>query len=84
MVARLFRSFRRTAGPITAAGLLQILSNLANDTRRCQRSDKRIVPGRCGDAKGVNTRQEMKRALIITVVLICISDRRWWRSRAIR
>ncbi len=33
----------------------------------------RIASGRCGDAKGVITRQEMKRALIITVVLICIS-----------
>lgn len=33
----------------------------------------RIASGRCGGCKGVITRQEMKRALIITVVLICIS-----------
>ncbi len=36
-------------------------------------SDKPIASGRCGECKGVITRQEMKRMLIITVVLICIS-----------
>lgn len=74
MVARLFRSSGRAAGLITA-GLLQILSNLANDYGDAVKgSDKpdRIGPLR-GMQKGVITRQEMKRALIITVVLICIS-----------
>ncbi|KLT11581.1 1,4-dihydroxy-2-naphthoate octaprenyltransferase [Salmonella enterica subsp. enterica serovar Typhimurium] len=60
---------------LITAGLLQILSNLANDYGDAVKgSDKpdRIGPLR-GMQKGVITRQEMKRALIITVVLICIS-----------
>lgn len=60
---------------LITAGLLQILSNLANDYGDSVRgSDKpdRIGPLR-GIQKGVITRQEMKRALIITVVLVCIS-----------
>ena len=64
----------RPAGIVTA-GLLQILSNLANDYGDAVKgSDKpdRIGPLR-GMQKGVITQQEMKRALIITVVLICLS-----------
>ncbi len=60
---------------LITAGLLQILSNLANDYGDAVKgSDKpdRIGPLR-GMQKGVITQQEMKRALIITVVLICIS-----------
>jgi 1,4-dihydroxy-2-naphthoate octaprenyltransferase len=62
------------AGMITA-GLLQILSNLANDYGDAVKgSDKpdRIGPLR-GMQKGVITQAQMKRALIITVVLICLS-----------
>ncbi len=57
------------------AGLLQILSNLANDYGDAVKgSDKpdRIGPLR-GMQKGVITQAQMKRALIITVVLICLS-----------
>ena len=60
---------------LITAGLLQILSNLANDYGDAVKgSDKpdRIGPLR-GMQKGVITQQEMKRALIITVVLICLS-----------
>ena len=74
MVARSLRSAGRPAGTDTA-GLLQILSNLANDYGDAVKgSDKpdRIGPLR-GMQKGVITQQEMKRALIITVVLICLS-----------
>ncbi|VEC94527.1 1,4-dihydroxy-2-naphthoate octaprenyltransferase [Salmonella enterica subsp. enterica] len=70
---------------ITAGLLPNFIQPRQRLWRRCQGSDKpdRIGPLR-GMQKGVITRQEMKRALIITVVLICISDWRWWRSRAIR
>ncbi|WP_455426241.1 1,4-dihydroxy-2-naphthoate polyprenyltransferase [Dryocola sp. LX212] len=60
---------------LLTAGLLQILSNLANDYGDAVKgSDKedRIGPLR-GMQKGVITQAQMKRALIITVVLICIS-----------
>ncbi len=60
---------------LLTAGLLQILSNLANDYGDAEKgSDK---PGRIGPLrgmqKGVITQQQMKVALIITVVLICLS-----------
>ena len=60
---------------LITAGLLQILSNLANDYGDAVKgSDKpdRIGPLR-GMQKGVITQQQMKRALIVTVVLICLS-----------
>nr|WP_148381708.1 1,4-dihydroxy-2-naphthoate octaprenyltransferase [Pseudenterobacter timonensis] len=60
---------------LITAGLLQILSNLANDYGDAVKgSDKpdRIGPLR-GMQKGVITQAQMKRALIITVVLICLS-----------
>ncbi|MCT4707570.1 1,4-dihydroxy-2-naphthoate polyprenyltransferase [Enterobacteriaceae bacterium H11S18] len=60
---------------LLTAGLLQILSNLANDYGDAIKgSDKedRIGPLR-GMQKGVITQAQMKRALIITVVLICLS-----------
>ncbi|WP_313109513.1 1,4-dihydroxy-2-naphthoate polyprenyltransferase [Atlantibacter sp.] len=60
---------------LLTAGLLQILSNLANDYGDAVKgSDKpdRIGPMR-GMQKGVITQAQMKRALIITVVLICLS-----------
>ncbi|MEW5562410.1 1,4-dihydroxy-2-naphthoate polyprenyltransferase [Enterobacter asburiae] len=60
---------------LVTAGLLQILSNLANDYGDAVKgSDKpdRIGPLR-GMQKGVITQEQMKRALIITVALICIS-----------
>lgn len=60
---------------LLTAGLLQILSNLANDYGDAVKgSDKedRIGPLR-GMQKGVITQAQMKRALIITVVLICIT-----------
>ena len=60
---------------LVTAGLLQILSNLANDYGDAVKgSDKpdRIGPLR-GMQKGVITQAQMKRALIITVVLICLS-----------
>lgn len=59
---------------LITAGLLQILSNLANDYGDAVKgSDKpdRIGPLR-GMQKGVITPQQMKRALIVTVVLICL------------
>ena len=59
---------------LITAGLLQILSNLANDYGDAVKgSDKpdRIGPLR-GMQKGVITPQQMKRALIDTVVLICL------------
>lgn len=59
---------------LITAGLLQILSNLANDYGDAVKgSDKPDRIGPLRGCKGVITRQEMKRALIITVVLICIS-----------
>ncbi len=63
-----------------------ILSNLANDYGgRCQRSDKTDVSGfRQVGMQKASSPGRFKRALIITVVPICISDWRWWRSRAIR
>jgi 1,4-dihydroxy-2-naphthoate octaprenyltransferase len=60
---------------LLTAGLLQILSNLANDYGDAVKgSDKedRIGPLR-GMQKGVITQTQMKKALIITVVLICVS-----------
>lgn len=60
---------------LITAGLLQILSNLANDYGDAVKgSDKpdRIGPLR-GMQKGVITQQQMKRALIVTVVLIRLS-----------
>ncbi|WP_413499624.1 1,4-dihydroxy-2-naphthoate polyprenyltransferase [Buttiauxella gaviniae] len=60
---------------LLTAGLLQILSNLANDYGDAVKgSDKedRIGPLR-GMQKGVITQAQMKKALIITVVLICVS-----------
>ena len=60
---------------LITAGLLQILSNLANDYGDAVKgSDKpdRIGPLR-GMQKGVITQAQMKRALIITVALICLS-----------
>ncbi|MBB1199300.1 1,4-dihydroxy-2-naphthoate polyprenyltransferase [Enterobacteriaceae bacterium 89] len=60
---------------LITAGLLQILSNLANDYGDAVKgSDKpdRIGPLR-GMQKGVITKEQMKRALIVTVVLICLS-----------
>ncbi|WP_312985641.1 1,4-dihydroxy-2-naphthoate polyprenyltransferase [Atlantibacter sp.] len=60
---------------LLTAGLLQILSNLANDYGDAVKgSDKpdRIGPLR-GMQKGVITQAQMKRALIITVMLICLS-----------
>ena len=59
---------------LITAGLLQILSNLANDYGDAVKgSDKpdRIGPLR-GMQKGVITPQQMKRALIVTVALICL------------
>ncbi len=67
--------------PLTAllalitAGLLQILSNLANDYGDAVKgSDKpdRIGPLR-GMQKGMITQAQMKQALIVTVILICLS-----------
>ncbi|WP_308561978.1 1,4-dihydroxy-2-naphthoate polyprenyltransferase [uncultured Klebsiella sp.] len=60
---------------IITAGLLQILSNLANDYGDAVKgSDKpdRIGPLR-GMQKGAITQAQMKRALMLTVVLICLS-----------
>ncbi|HEY2454781.1 MAG TPA: 1,4-dihydroxy-2-naphthoate polyprenyltransferase [Scandinavium sp.] len=60
---------------LVTAGLLQILSNLANDYGDAVKgSDKpdRIGPLR-GMQKGAITQEQMKRALIITVALICLS-----------
>ncbi|VEC01885.1 1,4-dihydroxy-2-naphthoate octaprenyltransferase [Cedecea lapagei] len=60
---------------LLTAGLLQILSNLANDYGDAVKgSDKedRIGPLR-GMQKGIITQAQMKRALVITVVLICLS-----------
>ncbi|MGL5970014.1 MAG: 1,4-dihydroxy-2-naphthoate polyprenyltransferase [Kluyvera sp.] len=60
---------------LITASLLQILSNLANDYGDAVKgSDKpdRIGPLR-GMQKGVITKEQMKRALFITVGLICIS-----------
>ncbi|WP_411901103.1 1,4-dihydroxy-2-naphthoate octaprenyltransferase, partial [Salmonella enterica] len=60
---------------LIAAGLLQILSNLANDYGDAVKGSAkpdRIGPLR-GMQNGVITRQETKRALILTVVLTCIS-----------
>ncbi|WP_071608974.1 1,4-dihydroxy-2-naphthoate polyprenyltransferase [Entomohabitans teleogrylli] len=60
---------------LLTAGLLQILSNLANDYGDAVKgSDKpdRLGPLR-GMQKGAITQTQMKRALIITVALICLS-----------
>lgn len=60
---------------LLTAGLLQILSNLANDYGDAVKgSDKadRIGPLR-GMQKGLITPTQMKRALVITVTLICLS-----------
>ncbi|MFY2739224.1 1,4-dihydroxy-2-naphthoate polyprenyltransferase [Pseudocitrobacter faecalis] len=60
---------------LVTAGLLQILSNLANDYGDAVKgSDKpdRIGPLR-GMQKGAITQPQMKRALMITVALICLS-----------
>ena len=60
---------------LVTAGLLQILSNLANDYGDAVKgSDKpdRLGPLR-GMQKGVITQAQMKKALTITVALICLS-----------
>lgn len=60
---------------LVTAGLLQILSNLANDYGDAVKgSDKpdRIGPLR-GMQKGVITQEQMKKALMVTVGLICLS-----------
>ena len=60
---------------LLTAGLLQILSNLANDYGDAVKgSDKedRIGPLR-GMQKGMITQAQMKRALVVTVVLIAIA-----------
>ncbi|AIR60186.1 1,4-dihydroxy-2-naphthoate octaprenyltransferase [Cedecea neteri] len=60
---------------LLTAGLLQILSNLANDYGDAVKgSDKedRIGPLR-GMQKGMITQAQMRRALVITVILICLS-----------
>lgn len=60
---------------LITAGLLQILSNLANDYGDAVKgSDKpdRIGPLR-GMQKGAITQAQMKRALMVTVTLICLS-----------
>ncbi|EPF12659.1 1,4-dihydroxy-2-naphthoate octaprenyltransferase [Cedecea davisae] len=60
---------------LLTAGLLQILSNLANDYGDAVKgsdTEDRIGPLR-GMQKGVITQAQMKRALVITVVLICLS-----------
>ena len=60
---------------LITAGLLQILSNLANDYGDAVKgSDKpdRLGPLR-GMQKGVITQAQMKKALTITVALICLS-----------
>lgn len=60
---------------LVTAGLLQILSNLANDYGDAVKgSDKpdRIGPLR-GMQKGAITQQQMKRALVITIALTCVS-----------
>lgn len=60
---------------LTTAGLLQILSNLANDYGDAEKgSDKpdRIGPLR-GMQKGAISLAQMKRALILTIALSCIS-----------
>lgn len=60
---------------LITAGLLQILSNLANDYGDVAKgSDKpdRLGPLR-GMQTGIITAQQMKRALIITVMLSCVS-----------
>ncbi|WP_157865618.1 1,4-dihydroxy-2-naphthoate polyprenyltransferase [[Enterobacter] lignolyticus] len=60
---------------LITAGLLQILSNLANDYGDAVKgSDKpdRIGPLR-GMQKGAITQAQMKRALVVTVALICLS-----------
>lgn len=60
---------------LLTAGLLQILSNLANDYGDAVKgSDKedRLGPLR-GMQKGMITQAQMKRALVITVILICLS-----------
>lgn len=60
---------------LITAGLLQILSNLANDYGDALKgSDKpdRIGPLR-GMQKGLITQAQMKKALIVTVILICLS-----------
>lgn len=73
MVARSLRSAGRPAVLITA-GLLQILSNLANDYGDAVKAAINLtVSDRYAACKRVITQQEMKRALIITVVLICLS-----------
>ncbi|GAB81837.1 1,4-dihydroxy-2-naphthoate polyprenyltransferase [Shimwellia blattae] len=60
---------------LITAGLLQILSNLANDYGDAVKgSDKpdRIGPLR-GMQKGMITQAQMKKALMLTVALICLS-----------
>ncbi|WP_194208577.1 1,4-dihydroxy-2-naphthoate polyprenyltransferase [Superficieibacter sp. 1612_C1] len=60
---------------LVTAGLLQILSNLANDYGDAVKgSDKpdRIGPLR-GMQKGAISLEQMKRALIVTIILTCVS-----------
>jgi 1,4-dihydroxy-2-naphthoate octaprenyltransferase len=60
---------------LLTAGLLQILSNLANDygdAAKGSDTDERIGPWR-GMQKGIISRQQMQVALIITVILTVLS-----------
>lgn len=60
---------------LITAGLLQILSNLANDYGDAVKggdNPERIGPLR-GMQKGMISRTQMQRALVITVVLVCLS-----------
>jgi 1,4-dihydroxy-2-naphthoate octaprenyltransferase len=58
---------------LITAGLLQILSNLANDYGDAVKGAiNRTASGRCADAERGDYPQQMKRALIVTVALICL------------
>ncbi|ANI29730.1 1,4-dihydroxy-2-naphthoate octaprenyltransferase [Yersinia entomophaga] len=60
---------------LITAGMLQILSNLANDYGDAVKgsdTEERIGPLR-GMQKGIITREQMKKALILTVILTIIS-----------
>ncbi|QEP92726.1 1,4-dihydroxy-2-naphthoate polyprenyltransferase [Klebsiella pneumoniae] len=58
---------------LITAGLLQILSNLANDYGDAVKGAiNRIASGRCAGCRRGDYPQQMKRALIVTVVLICL------------
>jgi 1,4-dihydroxy-2-naphthoate octaprenyltransferase len=51
----------------------KFLSNLANDYGDAVKGSDRTVSGRCAGCKRGDYPEQMKRALIITIVLICIS-----------